>query len=167
MRFDTLEIVADGQNGWGSGLLEFGQDVTQLFAENESGKTPLIMSSLFCLGMDVNFRADIIKNCRTARLQLTINSRQFIFERVIGERFDITVSEQSRTVNRFYNDEDFSLFFLKLINVKTSKLITSSGASTLPYFSGLIPLFYLDQDHGYSEFTPLDTILSKTNTPKW
>lgn len=152
MKFETLEIVADGQNGWGSGILEFGQHITQLFAENESGKTPLIMSCLFCLGMDVKFRSDIVSNCKSARLMLTTGSRQLTFERVIGERFDITVSEQSRAVGQFYNDEDFSLFFLKLINVKTSKLITSSGTSTLPYFSGLIPLFYLDQDHGYTEF---------------
>ena len=39
MRFESLEIVANGPNGWGSGLLEFGSDITQLFAENESGRS--------------------------------------------------------------------------------------------------------------------------------
>lgn len=152
MRFESLEIVANGPNGWGSGLLEFGSDITQLFAENESGKTPLIMSTLFCLGMDVKFRADITRNCKSAILQIAINDKKITLERSIGEKFDLTVQESSKTINRFYNDEDFSRFFLNLINIKTNKLITTSGTPTLPYFSSLIPLFYLDQDHGYLEF---------------
>ncbi|WP_313455532.1 hypothetical protein [Pseudomonas sp.] len=152
MRFESLEIVANGPSGWGSGLLEFGIDITQLFAVNESGKTPLIMSILFCLGMDVKFRADITKNCKSARLQIETEGKRVSFERVIGEKFDLTVYENSKTINRFYNDEDFSRFFFNLINIKTNRLITTGGTPTLPYFSSLLPLFYLDQDHGYSDF---------------
>lgn len=152
MRFESLEIVANGPSGWGSGLLEFGTDITQLFAVNESGKTPLIMSTLFCLGMDVKFRADITKNCKSARLKIEIEGKKLSFERIIGEKFDLTVYENTKTINRFYNDEDFSRFFFTLIKIKTNRLITNNGTPTLPYFSSLLPLFYLDQDHGYSDF---------------
>ena len=152
MRFESLEIVANGPSGWGSGLLEFGADITQLFAVNESGKTPLIMSTLFCLGMDVKFRADITKNCKSARLKIEIEGKKLSFERIIGEEFDLTVYENTKTINRFYNDEDFSRFFFNLIKIKTNRLITNNGTPTLPYFSSLLPLFYLDQDHGYSDF---------------
>ncbi|MFC5694861.1 hypothetical protein ACFPU0_04720 [Pseudomonas sp. GCM10022186] len=152
MRFETLEIIANGATGWCSGKLVFGQVITQLYATNESGKTPLIMSVLFCLGMDAKFRADIVKNCKSACLTVTIEDRQISFERIIGERFDITVRENTKTINRFYNDEDFSRYLFRLLDIRTDRLITSNGLPTAPYFSTLIPLFYLDQDHGYSEF---------------
>lgn len=77
MRFETLEIIPNGPSGWGSGELRFGEVITQLYAINESGKTPLIMSILFCLGLDIKFRADITQNCRLARLTININSRIF------------------------------------------------------------------------------------------
>lgn len=152
MRFETLEIVPNGASGWGSGELKFGKIVTQLYAINESGKTPLIMSILFCLGLDIKFRSDITQNCRLAILKVNIGTRLFAFERVIDEKFDITVKENEKTVDRFYNDEDLSRFLFKELNIRTERLITSSGIPTPPYFSGLIPLFYLDQDKGYSDF---------------
>jgi hypothetical protein len=152
MRFETLEIIPNGPSGWGSGELKFGEVITQLYAINESGKTPLIMSILFCLGLDIKFRADITQNCRLARLTVNIGTRLFSFERVIAEKFDVTIRENEKTVDRFYNDEDLSSFIFKELGIKTDRLITSSGTPTLPYFTGLIPLFYLDQDKGYSDF---------------
>ena len=152
MKFEALEIIANGASGWGSGALKFGDVVTQLYATNESGKTPLIMSILFCLGLDIKFRADITKNSRLARLKVKIAHRLFEFERVFGERFDVTISESGKIVDRFYNDEDLSRFLFRELKVKVERLITSSGTPTTPYFSGVIPLFYLDQDEGYSEF---------------
>jgi len=152
MRFETLEIIPNGPSGWGSGELKFGKVITQLYAINESGKTPLIMSILFCLGLDIKFRADITHSCRLARLTVNIGTRLFSFERVIAEKFDVTIRENEKTVDRFYNDEDLSSFIFKELGIKTERLITSSGTPTAPYFTGLIPLFYLDQDKGYSDF---------------
>lgn len=152
MRFETLEIIPNGPSGWGSGELRFGEVITQLYAINESGKTPLIMSILFCLGLDIKFRADITQNCRLARLTINIGTKLFSFERVIAEKFDVTIRENEKTVDRFYNDEDLSSFIFKELGIKTDRLITSSGTPTPPYFTGLIPLFYLDQDKGYSDF---------------
>lgn len=152
MKFESLEIIPNGASGWGSGELRFGEIVTQLYATNESGKTPLIMSILFCLGLDIKFRADITKKCRLAVLKIYIGERLFAFERLIEEKFDITIKENGKTANRFYNDEDLSRFLFQQLNIKIERLITSSGIPTAPYFSGLIPLFYLDQDKGYSDF---------------
>ncbi|WP_231708946.1 hypothetical protein [Pseudomonas denitrificans (nom. rej.)] len=152
MKFKTLEIIANGASGWGSGELEFGQVVTQLYATNESGKTPLIMSILFCLGLDVKFRADITRNSRLARLKVSIATRELEFERIIGEKFDVTIRESGNTIDRFYNDEQLSKFIFSELKIKIDRLITSNGIPTTPYFSGIIPLFYLDQDEGYSEF---------------
>lgn len=152
MKFETLEIIANGASGWGSGELKFGDVVTQLYATNESGKTPLIMSILFCLGLDIKFRADITQKSRIARLKVNISTRLFEFERVIGEKFDVTIRENGKTVDRFYNDESMSKFLFRELKINIERLITSGGTPTTPYFSGVIPLFYLDQDEGYSEF---------------
>ncbi|MCF5211119.1 hypothetical protein GIW37_25580, partial [Pseudomonas syringae] len=130
MRFETLEIIPNGPSGWGSGELRFGEVITQLYAINESGKTPLIMSILFCLGLDIKFRADITQNCRLARLTINIGTKLFSFERVIAEKFDVTIRENEKTVDRFYNDEDLSSFIFKELGIKTDRLITSSGTPT-------------------------------------
>ncbi|RMU25494.1 AAA family ATPase [Pseudomonas avellanae] len=50
MKFESLEIIQNNPDGWRSGELEFGEAITQLYAKNGSGKTPLIQAIMFCLG---------------------------------------------------------------------------------------------------------------------
>lgn len=118
MKFESLQFFASHGGGWGSQELRFGKSVTQLFALNGSGKTPLIQSIMFCLGLDVQFREDIIRNTGKVVLRVNISSNSLSFERKVGEKYDITVSSDGRTINRFYNDEDFSRFMLGILNLR-------------------------------------------------
>jgi hypothetical protein len=152
MKFESLQFFASHAGGWGSQELRFGKSVTQLFALNGSGKTPLIQSIMFCLGLDVQFREDIIRNTGKVVLRVNINTNLLSFERKVGEKYDITVSSDGRTINRFYNDEDFSRFMLGILNLRSERLTTNSDTATIPYFSAILPLFYLDQDTGYSDY---------------
>lgn len=72
MKFESLEIIQNNPDGWHSGELEFGVAITQLYAKNGSGKTPLIQAMMFCLGLHVQFRDDIVRNCKMARLKLLL-----------------------------------------------------------------------------------------------
>ncbi|MDF5971702.1 hypothetical protein P4117_27075 [Pseudomonas aeruginosa] len=152
MKFESLEIIPNSPNGWHSGELKFGEAITQLYAKNGSGKTPLIQAMMFCLGLHVQFRDDIVRNCKMARLKVMLNGKGFTLERMMGDSFDLTVKVDNKTENRFYNEEDFSKFMLKSLKLRSDRLVTNGNTPTIPYFSALLPLFYLDQDQGYSEY---------------
>ena len=152
MKFESLQFFASHEAGWASEELKFGMAVTQLFALNGSGKTPLIQSIMFCLGLDVQFREDIIRNTSKVALKVNIKDQALTFERRLGQKFDITILNNGKTLDRFYNDEDFSGFMLKTLNLRSDRLTTNGNTGTIPYFSALLPLFYLDQDIGYSDY---------------
>ncbi|SDU32685.1 coiled-coil domain-containing protein [Pseudomonas yamanorum] len=152
MKFESLEIIQNNPDGWRSGELEFGDVITQLYAKNGSGKTPLIQAMMFCLGLHVQFREDIVRNCKLARLKLVLKGKQFTLDRMMGDSFDLTVRVDNVTEDRFYNEDDFSKFMLKSLDLRSDRLVTNGNTPTTPYFSALLPLFYLDQDQGYSEY---------------
>ncbi|SEI17967.1 AAA family ATPase [Pseudomonas asplenii] len=152
MKFESLQFSPSHSAGWASEELVFGRAVTQLYAPNGSGKTPLVQSIMFCLGLEVQFREDVVRNTSKVTLKTLIKGQTLSFSRRLGEKFDLTVSSNEKTINRFYNEEDFSRFMLKALNLRDDKLTTNGNTSTIPYFSAILPLFYLDQDTGYSDY---------------
>lgn len=152
MKFESLQFSPSHGAGWASEELVFGRAVTQLYAPNGSGKTPLVQSIMFCLGLEVQFREDIVRNTSKVTLKTLIRGQTLSFSRRLSEKFDLTVSNDEKTINRFYNEEDFSRFMLKVLGLRDDKLTTNGNTSTIPYFSAILPLFYLDQDTGYSDY---------------
>lgn len=152
MKFESLQFFASHAAGWASEELKFGNAITQLFAANGSGKTPLIQSIMFCLGLDVQFREDIIRNCSKVRLRINLKGEILAFERSIGQKFDLNIKSDGRTIGHFYNEEDLSTFMLKTLELRADRLTTNGNTGTIPYFSALLPLFYLDQDAGYTDY---------------
>lgn len=152
MKLTSLEIKPKNNSGWGSPKLFFGEEITQLYANNGSGKTPLIQSIVFCLGYPIEFREDIVRHCLSANLSLIIGGDNFTFIRLYDSKFDITIRKNDSQFNRFYSESDFSKFLLPLLGYSQERLITNGNTPTLPYTSTLLPIFYLDQDRGYSEY---------------
>jgi hypothetical protein len=152
MKFESLQFSPSHGGGWASEELVFGRAVTQLYAPNGSGKTPLVQSIMFCLGLEVQFREDVVRNTSKVTLKTLIKGQNLSFSRRLGEKFDLTVSNNEKTINRFYNEEDFSRFMLKVLGLRDDRLTTNGNTSTIPYFSAILPLFYLDQDTGYSDY---------------
>ncbi|WP_065614919.1 hypothetical protein [Pseudomonas moraviensis] len=152
MKFKSLQFFARHAAGWASEELHFGQAITQLYAKNGSGKTPLVQSIMFCLGLDVQFREDIVRNCSQVKLKIELNGKLLTFERRIGEKFTLFISSEGSRLEEFYNEEELSSYMLKTLGLRADRLITTGDAPTIPYFSALLPLFYLDQDKGYSDF---------------
>lgn len=152
MKFESLQFSPSHGAGWASEELVFGRAVTQLYAPNGSGKTPLVQSIMFCLGLEVQFREDVVRNTSKVTLKTLIKGQTLSFSRRLAEKFDLTVSNDEKTINRFYNEEDFSRFMLKVLGLRDDRLTTNGNTSTIPYFSAILPLFYLDQDTGYSDY---------------
>lgn len=152
MKLISFEIKRKNTSGWGSPKLFFGDEITQLHAKNGSGKTPLIQSIVFCLGYPIEFREDILRNCLSANLTLIINQENYTFCRLYNSKFDIKILKNETQLDRFYSESEFSRFLLPLLGYSQEKLITNGNTPTLPYASTLLPIFYLDQDRGYSEY---------------
>lgn len=152
MKFKSLKFSPNHGAGWASEELVFGRAITQLYAPNGSGKTPLVQSIMFCLGLEVQFREDIVRHTSKVTLKVVIKGETLSFSRRLAGAFDLTVSKDERTIDRFYNEEDFSRFMLEKLALRSERLTTNGNTSTIPYFSALLPLFYLDQDTGYSDY---------------
>lgn len=147
MRLIALKINARHMRGWESRELVFGNQVTSLFARNGSGKTPLIQSIAFCLGMDFTFREDIRNNCASATLTIEVNDETVIIERTFeGKEFIVQAGGGSR---RFQSEAEFSASMFQIFGLKLPSLISASKKSTSPYISTVLPIFFLRQDGGY------------------
>lgn len=154
MKLVSLEILPDGPTGWGSGVLEFGDEVTQLFGENGAGKTPVVQSIVFALGYPASFREDIKEHSKCVVLTVVHMNRAYDFRRFFKGPFLIEVTDpladdRAETLS-FHNEGDFSRYILQLWGCADPVLVNVSGAATRLYVSQVLPLFYLDQDDGYS-----------------
>lgn len=154
MKLISLKVLPKGRDGWSSDTMYFGEHITQLLGPTSCGKTPIIQSIAFCLGYPCIFRDDIYHRCSNAELLIEINSRHYLITRayIKGKETDISVREPNGTIQEFYTEGEYSSYLFELTNLKMKQLLTHRGQSTTPYLSTLLPLFYIDQEEGYSKF---------------
>lgn len=150
MRLHSVEVLPRGVFGWGSGELVFGRDVTSLHALNGSGKTPVVLAIVYCLGYPVTFREDIAAKCQAVRLIIDINGQAFSIERPIDKEFFVTLVEGDGTCHEFNNEKDYSTYIFNVCGLTVPTLVSYQATATQPYMSTTLPIFYLDQDYGYS-----------------
>lgn len=151
MNLISLKIYPNGPSGWGSPLLKFGRDITQLYGPNGCGKTPVVQSIPYCLGFPSIFRNDIYDKCKYVELTVSSAKGVLILRRVYSRDFDLQVIEQSGLVQRFFNELDYSRYLFEWLGLTAHNLVTTSNQLGAPYLSSLLPLYYLDQDIGYTE----------------
>ena len=151
MKLISIKIFPIGKSGWGSDLLEFGTHITQLFGPNGCGKTPIVQSIAFCLGYPCQFRKDIYDNCGYAILKVETHSGTFDIRRVYSRDVDITVSNSNGEIQRFYEEKTFSSYLFYVLDITYPNLVGNNNQVTNAYLSTILPLFYLDQDEGYSK----------------
>lgn len=152
MRLVSLQIRPRGTNGWGSGRLEFGQEVTQLFGPNGCGKTPLMQAMVYCLGFPCKFRNDIYERCENATLEFELDGSIYFARRTfLSSDFEVELAGPLG-IQDFFNERDYSEYLFELLRIDFPNLVTTAGKSTTPYISSVLPLFYLDQDDGYGSF---------------
>ncbi|MEG1313272.1 MAG: hypothetical protein RSD40_03060 [Bacilli bacterium] len=148
-----ISLFLKGREGIGleSDDLFFGKEITELYGPNGCGKTPLIQSIAFCLGYPCKFRDEIYRSCKFSRLEFQHNNILFIAEREFSTDFIVSLRFQDET-RRFYDELEYSRFIFDLIGINLPSLITTQNKQTYPYLSTLLPIFYLDQDSGYTKY---------------
>jgi hypothetical protein len=152
MKLRSLRLEPVLPSGWYSGKLAFGQHITQLFGPNGCGKTPVIQSIPYALGYKVNFRDDVIRNCESVALEVDTSSGPLTITRkfVDGSGLDVHITAQDGRDWRFYNERDYSAFLFDVLGIRTTTLTSTGNEPTEPYLATFLPLFYLDQDSGYT-----------------
>ncbi|SFJ83681.1 AAA family ATPase [Methylophaga sulfidovorans] len=150
MKLISIQVFAIGSNGLSSNVLEFGRDITQLYGPNGCGKTPLIQSIPFCLGFPTTFRNDIYERCSHVVLKVSIDGNPLSIKRIYSRDVDIEVTEKNNIKQRFYNEQDYSEYLFGLLDIDFPYLVGNNNQATKPYLSTLLPIFYTDQDEGYS-----------------
>lgn len=150
MKLVSLKINKRGNSGWESEEIILGRHVTQVTGENGSGKTPIIQAIVFCLGYPITFRDDVKAQCRSISLAIDARNERYLIERSIETDTRITVSS-SDGGREFGDEREFSAYVFGLIGLEPVNLLDTGNKKTSPYMSSVLPLFFLDQDNGYSE----------------
>lgn len=160
MKLISLQIFPRGKAGLGSPLLEFGEHITQLFGPNGAGKTPTVQSIAFCLGYKTVFREDIYNRCEYACLKFEVDSKEYTSSRIFSRDFDLQI-EVDGAIQKFFNEQEFSEFLFSSLKIDADRnLVGLNNVATTAYISTLLPLYYLDQDNGYSNFySPPDSFI--------
>jgi len=150
MNLISIQVFPLGSNGLGSDELVFGKNITQLYGPNGCGKTPIVQSIPFCLGYPSTFRNDIYDRCRHVVLKVDANDHFLSIKRVYSRDVDIEVIENNGSTQRFYNEREFSEYLFGIMNIDYPYLVSNSNQAVSPYLSSILPIFYVDQDEGYS-----------------
>ncbi|KRB08070.1 hypothetical protein [Lysobacter sp. Root690] len=110
-----------------------------------------MQSIVFALGYKVEYRDDIIERCDDVILEVMVSDRKFIITRKVKRPFDVIVEDPDGATAEFISEREYSRFLLSLWRLEDPVLTTVASASTHIYSPQILPLFYLDQDHGYSD----------------
>lgn len=132
--------------------MDFGIDITQIYGPNGCGKTPLVQTIVFCLGYPSIFRQDIYDHCSHAILNISLHTNKKLqIKRVYSRDVDVEVTNDKGETQRFFDEKEYSLFLFEYLSLEVSKILTIQSKPGDPYIATVLPLFYLDQDNGYSE----------------
>ncbi|MBC3377766.1 hypothetical protein H8I69_01345 [Serratia fonticola] len=152
MKLISIKIKGRDIVGLESEELIFGTNITEFYGPNGCGKTPLLQSISYCLGYPCKFRDDIYKLCKSAVLTFTIADNIFRATRDFENTDFILTLESNEGKLKFYNQADYSKHIFELLSLSYPSLLTTQNKQSYPYLSTILPIFYLDQDLGYSKF---------------
>jgi hypothetical protein len=151
MKLLSIEIISRGFDGLQSDKLEFGDQITHLYGPNGSGKTPLIQAITFCLGYPSVFRDEIYSKCKEAILIFSVDKKIFSITRDISREVYIKLEDDKKKQHIFHNESDFSEYLFDVFKMPFRNLVGTKNTLSTPYMATVFPLFYLEQDIGYSE----------------
>jgi hypothetical protein len=135
--------------GWETPVLEFGASLTAVSGENGSGKTPVMKGIMAALGHEVAIDPDILARCARARVALLVDGKPVKITRFLESAFLLEVSDGTSTTF-FETQAAFADKMLELLGIQQRELTTVGNEQTQIYVNLLYPLFWVDQDLGWT-----------------
>lgn len=149
VRLESFQYLPRGTNGWGSGLLHFGDLFTTVQGKNGTGKTPIMKGVMQGLGHELELPPEIRERCEFAETTLLVDGRSVTIRRKIATEFDIRVSD-GQEVHYFTSPVEYAKWFTRLFSDDPPVLTTKQNQSTELYANVLLPAIWVDQDHGWT-----------------
>ncbi|HTF68754.1 MAG TPA: hypothetical protein VK638_39350 [Edaphobacter sp.] len=149
VRLESFQYLPRGTNGWGSGLLHFGNLFTTVQGKNGTGKTPIMKGVMQGLGHELELPPEIRERCEFAETTLLVDGRTVMIRRKIATEFDIRVSD-GQEVQYFTSPVEYAKWFTGLFSEDPPVLTTKQNQSTELYANVLLPAIWVDQDHGWT-----------------
>ncbi|HEY4014308.1 MAG TPA: AAA family ATPase [Polyangiaceae bacterium] len=150
MSLESLHLLPRGDSGWTSGALAFGRTTTLVLGPNGAGKTPIIEALTYGLGHPVELPPLVRKKCSAVVVVLRTETGPYRIERHLGPGLEVNVTEPSGASTRFENERSFSEWVLPMLGVSLRSLSGTGGDKVPPYVSVVGPMFFVDQDTGWS-----------------
>lgn len=97
------------------------------------------------------FRNEIYERCSHVVLKVKIGNINLSIKRIYSRDVDIEVSEPNNLKQYFYNESEYSAYLFDLLNIDYPNLVSTRNQSVTPYLATMLPIFYVDQDEGYSK----------------
>ena len=149
VRLESFQYLPRGTNGWGSGLLHFGDLFTTVQGKNGTGKTPIMKGVMQGLGHELELPPEIRERCEFAETTPLVDGRSVTIRRKIATEFDIRVSD-GQEVHYFTSPVEYAKWFTRLFSDDPPVLTTKQNQSTELYANVLLPAIWVDQDHGWT-----------------
>jgi hypothetical protein len=149
IRLESFQYLPRGTNGWGSGVLHFGDLFTTVQGKNGTGKTPIMKGVMHGLGHELELPPEIRERCEFAETTLLIDGRSVTIRRRIAAEFNIRVND-GLEAQHFTTAADYAKWFTGLFSEAPPILTTKQNQSTGLYANVLLPAIWVDQDHGWT-----------------
>jgi hypothetical protein len=154
MSITLLHFQAIGKrNGWTTHKLAFGHQFTLIHGPNGSGKTPLLRSIVYALGVPTQLPKEIEDHCVAVEIEIETGLGIFLLRREICGEFKIAVSDLRRSKILKFDDQDkFSTWLFEVLGIPRERLTTKMArGETAPYIGNVAPCFWVDQDSGWRD----------------
>jgi hypothetical protein len=157
VRLRSFQYLARGADGWGSGLLHFGDIFTAVQGANGTGKTPIIKGVVHGLGHEVELPPDVQDRCEFAQTTIVLDGRPVTLTRRIGSEFDIRIDDGPNQ-QVFTSQGEYAKWFTALFGGEPRTLTNKQNQPAELYANVLLPAVWVDQDHGWTTdyWTPLN-----------
>lgn len=149
VRLVSFRYLPRGADGWGSGLLQFGEMFTAVQGPNGTGKTPIMKGVIQGLGHEVELPPDVLARCEFAETTITIDGRAVTLTRRLADDFHIRVADGDDS--RVYTSQaEYAKWFIGLFSAEPPALTSKQNQEVGLYPTVLLPALWVDQDHGWT-----------------
>ena len=156
VRLTSFEYLPRGADGWGSGLLHFGEMFTAVQGPNGTGKTPIMKGVIQGLGHEVDLPPDVVARCEFARTTIAVDGALVKVTRRLGPDFEIRVDDGAGA-QTYTSQAEYAKWFIRLFSADPPTLTSKQNQEAALYPTVVLPALWVDQDHGWTTdyWTPL------------